>query len=154
MIRTIKSIKSTALLAVAGLLLTGVHACAQSRTYEPPVGGAERKAIMDALRKPVETSLNRPVLFQVPPRGDFRAQDGWVFLTALLRKPNGSPMDFRGTRFAGQPYLSDTVDALLHRTGGRWHVVTFYLCASDVEWRNWARKYHAPRAIFPKDQDN
>ncbi len=146
----VHALKPMALLTMAGLLLTGTHACAQSRTYEPPVGGAERKAIMDALRKPVETSLNRPVLFRVPPPSNFRAQNGWAFLTAQLRKPDGSPMDFRGTRYADREHHSDGVDALLHRTGGRWHVVTYIMCPTDVEWDGWSSRYHAPRAIFPQ----
>ena len=65
-----RTIKPAVLLTMAGLLLAGAHA--QSRPDEPPVDGAECKAIMDALRKPVETSLNRPVLFRVPPPSDFR----------------------------------------------------------------------------------
>lgn len=75
---------------------------------------------MGALRKPAETDLNRPVLFRAPPPSAFRAQNGWAFLTAHLRKP-----------------------------GGRWGVVAFALCPTDVEWGKWRRKYHAPPAIFP-----
>lgn len=132
------------------LLLPSISLWAQERVYEPPVGSTERKAIMDALRKPVERDLNRPVLFQVPPPSDFRVQRGWAFLTARLRKPDGAPMDFRGTRYAAnREFRSDSVNALLHRTQGHWHVVTFVLCPTDVEWGTWRRKYHAPPAIFP-----
>jgi len=134
-------------LTVIALLLPSVAVRAQ--VHEPPVGSAERKAIMDALRKPVETDLNRPVLFRVPPPSNFRAQNGWAFLTAQLRKPDGAPMDFRGTRYADREHHSDGVDALLHRTGGRWRVVSFAMCPTDVEWEGWSKKYHAPPAIFP-----
>lgn len=136
-------------LAAITLMLSGAGVWAQGRVYEPPVGSVERKAIMDALRKPVEKDLNRPVLFRVQSPSDFRAQNGWAFLTADLRKPDGSRMDFRGTRYDDPNANGGQVDALLHRTGGRWRVVTFYMCASDVEWGDWSKKYHAPRAIFP-----
>ncbi len=81
-------LKYTALLTVVCLLLPGLGA--QGRVYEPLAGSAERKTIMDALRKPAEKDLNRPVLFRVPHPSDFRAQNGWVFLTAELRKPDGT----------------------------------------------------------------
>ena len=67
-----RTIKPAVLLTIAGLLLAGAHARAQSRPDEPPVGGAERKAIMDVLRKSVQTSLNRPVLLRVQPPSGFR----------------------------------------------------------------------------------
>lgn len=139
-----------ALLTVVVFSLPGLGARAQGRVYEPSAGSAERKAIMDALRKPVETSLNRPVLFRVPHPNDFRAQKGWAFLTVELRKPDGSPMDFRGTRYADRGRPSDVVVALLHRTGRRWRVAAFVLPRTDLEWGEWSRKYHAPRAIFPR----
>lgn len=136
-------------LAAISLLLPSVGVRAQGRVHEPPVGSAERKAIMDALRKPVETDLNRPVLFRVPSPGSFRARNGWAFLTADLRKPDGSRMDFRGTRYDDPNSNGGQVDALLHRTGGRWRVVALAMCVSDVEWGDWSKKYHAPSAIFP-----
>jgi hypothetical protein len=138
-----------ALPALGLLLLASGAVWAQGRVYEPAAGSVERKAIMDALRKPVEIKLNRPVLFRVPPSSGFRAQNGWAFLTAELRKPDGSPMDFRGTPYADRDHESDEGDSLLHRTQGRWRVVALALCPSDVEWGDWRRKYHAPAAIFP-----
>ena len=144
-----RTLTAAALLMAAGLLLPAAGVRAQGRVYEPPVSSAERKAIMDSLRKPVEKDLNRPVLFRVPSPGDFRVQSGWAFLNAELRKPDGSRMDYSGTRYDSPDANSGEVQALLHRVGGRWRVVTFVMCVSDVEWGDWAKKYHAPRAIFP-----
>lgn len=143
-----KGLRSVVALLALGLL-PGAHAGAPGRAYEPPAGSAERKVIMDALRKPVEKELNRPVVFRVLGPGDFRALHGWAFLTADLRKPDGSPMDFRGTPYPPSDLNGGEVNALLHRTGGRWRVVDFVLCATDVEWEGWPKKYHAPAAIFP-----
>ena len=140
-------VKSVVALLALGLLPVA-HAGAPGRAYTPLAGSAERKAIMDALRKPVEKELNRPVVFRVSVPSDFRAQNGWAFLTADLRRPDGSPMDFRGTPYPPSDFNGGGVNALLHRTNGRWRVVTYILCATDVEWEDWSKKYHAPRAIF------
>ncbi|MBV9850345.1 MAG: hypothetical protein JO250_11780 [Armatimonadetes bacterium] len=140
---------TSVLLAAFGLLTLGVRVGAQARPYVPPVGSAERKAIMDTLRGPVEEHLHRPVIFRVQnPAQDFHVQNGWAFVQAQLRQPNGARMgrDF----YARQGDVSDLVMALLRRQGGRWHIVTYALCPTDVAWEGWDRRYHAPRAIFPR----
>lgn len=136
---------------LASLIFTGTPhgAAAQSRPYTPKPGSFERKLIMDTLRVPVESKLHRPVIFQVT---SLRAQNGWAFLNGLPVKPNGGPMDYRGTPYAqaardGDAF-SGTIQALLHKTRGKWRVVTYDIGASDVEWYDWDKRYHAPRAIL------
>ena len=116
--------------------------------YVPAVGSRERRAIMDTLRGLMEKRLHRRVVFRIRnPAQDFHAQNGWAFVQAQLRQPNGAPLgrDF----FRGKGDVSDLVMALLRRRGGRWHLVTYALLPTDVAWEGWDKEYHAPRGIFP-----
>lgn len=132
-----------------GMLALGGQAGAQARPSSPAVGSAERKAIMNTIRGPVEEHLHRPVLFRVEdPTRDFHVQNGWAFIQAQVRQPNGAPMGKDFYRREGD--VSDLVMFLLHRSGGHWHIVTYALCPTDVAWEGWDTRYHAPRAIFPK----
>ena len=123
-----------------------VPALAQSSLYIPKPGSPERKAIMNALRGPVVRDLKVPVVFVVDdPADDFRAMQNWVFVDARFVPAPGRRMPGRDVN----PSESDDVCALLHRVHGQWHVVTHVTGATDVEWENWGRRYHAPAAIFP-----
>lgn len=130
-------------------LLSPAPAEAQAHPYTPKPGGFERKLLMDTLRVPVETRLHRPVIFQI---SALRVQNGWAFLSGVPLKPNGKPMDYRGTPYAqaAREHLAfgGGIDALLHKTRGKWRVVTYYIGASDVVYENLDKRYHAPRAIF------
>lgn len=139
-------------LAVLVSLVTGLlpqSAGAQSKPYTPKPGSFERKLLMDTLRVPVETKLHRPVIFQV---SALRVQNGWAFLSGVPMKPNGKAMDYKGTVYAqaasDHNVFGGGIDALLHKTRGKWHVVTFNIGASDVVYTDWDKQYHAPRAIF------
>lgn len=61
-------------------------------------------------------------------------------------------MDYKGTPWAQASRYRDAwgggIDALLHKTRGKWRVVTFNIGASDVVYTDWDKQYHAPRAIF------
>lgn len=108
----------------------------------------ERKAIMDALRTPVENQLNKKVIFKV---NHLKVQDGWAFLIAAPLQPNGKPMDYRGTPYqeaVEADMFSNTVCALLHQQAGGWRVVEFVLGATDVPFVDWDKKHHAPASIF------
>ena len=143
-------------LAVIGLALfaAGLLACApaaaHSGVFTPAPGSNERKAILNALRLPVEKDLGMPVIFVVHhPEIFFRVEADWAFVGADFRHPDGSPM--------GESYYarsndqnSDTVLALLHRSHGHWRVVNHDTGAVDAAWADWSRQYHAPSDLFPK----
>jgi hypothetical protein len=121
----------------------------------PLPGSAERKAILDALRAPVQKTLKqRPVVFKVD---HLRVRGEWAFLSAVPEQPNGKAMNYRGTVYQQairEGAFDNWVCALLRRerrAGGRqrWRVVTYVLGATDVAWDGWDRRYHAPRAVFP-----
>jgi len=131
--------------------LTRESSAARSAPYTPAKGSAERKAILDALRVPVEKQLKQPVIFNVD---HFQVMNGWAFLLGAPRRPDGGKVDYSGTvyeRAVEGGAFDDGIVALLHLTGGKWRVVNQIIGATDVPYLDWDRKYRAPRAIFPHD---
>jgi hypothetical protein len=120
-------------------------------TYTPEKGSAERKAIVDALRVPVEKKLKQPVIFKID---HLKVQDGWAFLQGAPQKPDGAAIDYRGTVYqqavdAGA--FDNGVVALLRNVNGKWKVIQYVIGATDVPYVDWDKTYKAPRAIFPLD---
>ena len=144
---------------VAGLALAiclgngGLTAHAQNGQvayHTPKPGSAERKAIMDAMRVPVEKDLKMSVIFVVDhPEIFFRVVGDWAFVGATFRHPDGTPMgkDY----YAKMGDVSDDAQALLHRVHGKWQVVTHVTAPTDVEWMEWPAKYHAPANVIAKE---
>jgi hypothetical protein len=133
------------------IALAAAQVFAQSRPYTPRAGTAERQAIMDALRPLVERDLNQEVVFVVD---RLKAQNGWAFMIARPRRPDGSPVDFSRTRYRDayrDGMFSDVVCALLRKQGNqgnRWRVVEYALGPTDVPYVDWPERHGAPRAIF------
>jgi len=131
------------LLAVCGL------AVAQAPTT-PKAGSPERKALMDALRVPVEKSLKQKVIFQVD---SLKVLGNWAFMTGKPRTPKGSAIDYKKTSYreaieAGA--FDDWVCALFKKSNGKWKVVQHAIGATDVVWDGWDKQYGAPKSIFPR----
>jgi len=89
----------------------------------------QRKAVLDALRPPVEAKIGRSVEFVVQV---LRVEDGWAFVMADPQRKSGKPID-------GNRYFDDfdnmdglRVDAVLQLKGGHWRVVDFAIGATDV----------------------
>ena len=136
------------LVLALGLLSLAGTARAQSQPYTPQTGGIERKAIMDALRKPVQRELAQDIIFRV---NWLKAQNGWAFLRGTPEQPGGRPVNYHGTRYQEaiqNGMFGGDIVALLHKTGGRWRVVTYDLGPTDVPYEDWDTRYHAPHAIF------
>lgn len=119
------------------------------RLHSPASGSPERKAILDALRVPVEKELNQSVLFVV---GTINVENDFAFVLGQSVQPSGAPIDYSRT-----PYLkevqagvfSDEAIGLFHWSGGSWKVLTYDVGATDVVWLPWPQEYGAPQAIFP-----
>jgi hypothetical protein len=123
----------------------------QQQPYTPKQGDAERRAITDALRAPVEKQLKQKVVFKID---HLRVQNEWAFLRGVPQRPDGTALDYRGTPYqdaidAGA--FDDGVAALLRKRKGRWQVVQFVVGATDVPYVGWDKKYRAPSAIFEGD---
>jgi len=146
---------SAILAALAACFAAGGQPVHAQKTPSPPAyhtpkpGSPERKAIMDALRVPVEKDVEMKVIFVVDkPEMYFRVVGDWAFVGAEFRHPDGSPM---GTEYRAKHEMSSLrAEGLLHREHGRWIVVTHVTGPTDVEWQDWPKKYHAPTNVIPK----
>lgn len=125
------------------LLLLFITAYAFAQSPDPA-----RKAVLDALRKPVEKELRQRVKFKVD---HFKAQDNWAFLRGVPQQANGKPIDYRKTpyqRLIKDQVFDDGFCALLQKRRGVWRVVQYVIGATDVPWDGWDKQYNAPSAIF------
>jgi hypothetical protein len=122
---------------LAGLHFTSVEAQA-GPTYTPKPGSAERKAIIDALRKPVMKKVKTRVIFEL---GYFKVRDGWAMVS-------GSALKADGTRF-GDEYLWGEVTALLRKEKKTWRVLVWGFASGTDVFEEARQKYpRAPRSIF------
>jgi len=109
---TVPGLLASILLLLSGAPATrGAHAeppraPQADSAYTPARGGAERKAIMDAMRAHRRRFDPRPVIFVV---SSLRVQRGWAWLSVRPQSPDGR------SRFEDE-------NALLRRRGGRWEV--------------------------------
>ncbi|MBA2339892.1 MAG: hypothetical protein H0V88_05825 [Pyrinomonadaceae bacterium] len=137
---------SFCLFLILFLLISPLHA--QTQLTTPERGGAERKAIIDALRAPVRKQLGKDVIFKID---HLKTQNGWAFLRGVPQQPDGTEMDYTGTIY-GQRIAEGAFDnwicALLRKQNGKWRVVKFVIGATDVVYEGWDVIYKAPSSIF------
>jgi len=120
----------------------------RTELHTPERGSEERKAIMDALRPPVEKKLRQQVIFKVD---HLKVQNGWAFLIGKPQRPDGTTIDYSGTIYrdaVSAGAFDDGIVALLHDVGGKWKMVQYVIGATDVPYVDWDKKYRAPKAIF------
>jgi hypothetical protein len=116
--------------------------------YTPERGSSERKAILDALRLPVEKQLRQSVIFKID---HLKVQSGWAFIIGRPQQADGSAVDYSNTVYQEaieEGAFDDSIVALLQNTGGKWRVKQFVIGATDVPWVDWDQKYRAPKRIF------
>ena len=134
---------------VSMLLLSVVISAAAQTAYEPAKGTPERKAILDALRIPVERDLKQKVVFVAD---SFKVQGNWAFVGGTPQSAMGGEPNYANTKFASA-FESGAFDnnffALLKKTAGKWKVTTYAIGCTDVCYTNWWSRYRAPKAIFP-----
>jgi hypothetical protein len=83
--------------------------------YTPKPGSKERKAILDALRKPVVQSMNQVVVFH---NVTLKVKNGWAYVTAIGKDANGKPLK----KFDGQYF---PFQALLRKQVKSWPVMSW-----------------------------
>ena len=117
--------------------------------YTPEKGSAERAAILNALRAPVERELKQKVQFAVT---NFRVQGNWAFLDGEPQNASGGKPNYKNTEY-GEAINAGMFDnnffALLKKTGGKWRVMKYQIGCTDVCYLEWRAQYKAPKAIFP-----
>ena len=120
---------------------------AAQNVYTPEKGSSERKAILDALRIPVERELKQPIVFVAD---SFKVQGTWAFVSGTPQTPSGGEPNYSRTKYAGyQDAFDNNFFALFRKTGGKWKVTTYAIGCTDVCYADWWRRYRAPKAIFP-----
>jgi hypothetical protein len=117
--------------------------------YTPEKGSPERKAILGALRVPVEKELKQKIVFVAD---HFKVQGNWAFVSGTPQNTEGGEPNYSRTPYADQ-VESGAFDhnffALMRKTAGKWKVTNYALGCTDVCYLDWWRKYRAPKAIFP-----
>lgn len=117
--------------------------------HTPEKGSAERKAILDALRLPVERELKQPIIFVTD---NFKVQGAWAFVSGTPQSPSGGSPNYKGTKYAEaqkEGFFDNNFFALLKKTAGKWKVTTYSIGCTDVCYTDWWSRYKAPKAIFP-----
>ena len=130
------------------ILALSITSFAQS-VYSPEKGSPERKAILDALRVPVERDLKQKVIFVAD---HFKIQGTWAYVSGTPQNSSGGAPDYSKTKYAEQfdtGAFDNNFFALLRKTGGRWKVTHYLIGCTDVCYLDWWRRYKAPKAIFP-----
>lgn len=133
---------------VVVLFVSGAVCVSQERVKRPGPGDPVRKAVLDALRVPVEKELKRKVVFKVE---ELRVVGGWAFVRGVPQQPGGKAMDYRGTPYEqreNEGAFDDGFSALLRQKAGKWTVVVYNIGATDVVWADWPEKYKAPPELF------
>jgi hypothetical protein len=106
--------------------------------------GAERGAILDAMREPVQHDLQQSVKFKV---SRIRVCGQWAFTVAEPIKMGGEAIQWQHTMCKGD--VSHLVGALERKDAtGAWTMTEYALCPTDVAWENWPQKYGVPDALF------
>lgn len=81
-----------------------------------------------------------------------RTSGPWVFLWALMKEPNGEPLDYSGTpkeAAAQHGAASGNYVALFRRDAvGAWHLVVSRVGPTDLAWGDWDQRYGAPSELF------
>ena len=111
----------------------------KSAPTTPKPGSAERKAIMDALRKPVQKATKFPVIFRV---GHLKVLNGWAFFSGNALRADGKAI--------GDDFLWGETSALLRKQGKSWTVLHWgFATDTGIVDESKAKWKQAPRAIFP-----
>lgn len=132
--------------ALVIIAAAGAASAQEARTPAP--SSAERKAIADALRAPVEKELRQKVVFKID---HLKVSGDWAFLRGVPQRPGGGKVDYGPTPYRERiedGVFDDWICALLRKRAGKWQVVKYVIGATDVVYLGWDEEYKAPSAIF------
>ena len=131
------------------LLATLVGSVSAQSVHTPEKGSAERRAILDALRVPVERELKQKIVFAAD---TFNVSGNWTFIYGAMQTPEGGQPDFSRTKYAEakrEGFFDNNFQAILKKAGAKWTVVKYQIGCTDVCYVDWWKRYKAPKAIFP-----
>lgn len=127
---------------------SGLTAPAQT-AHTPEKGSPERKAILNALRVPLERDLKQRVVFVAD---DLRVLGNWAFVGGRPQTSDGGEIDYSRSQYAEaveSGAFDNNIFALLKRTAGKWKVTKYAIGCTDVCYADWWRRYRAPKGVFP-----
>ena len=106
-------------------------ALAPAAAPEPgAIDAADRRAILNALRAPIERQLGKPVEFVVTA---MRGERGWVFVQAEPQRPSGRKINGRAYFPEDWEYMDGlTTTAILHKRAKRWRIRAMKIGALDA----------------------
>ncbi len=147
------TVAGSLLFVLVTLVAIGDAGAQSGSVTTPKPGSAERKAIMEGLRVPIERKLHQKVIFVV---SRLSVKGSWAFTITIPKQPNGKNVDYQKTIYrdevkpgqASCDTVSGEVIGLLKKQGKRWKAVDFCIGPSDVCWDGWDKKYGAPSAIM------
>jgi hypothetical protein len=118
----------TKILAAALCALSSPASAQATRT--PPLGSAERRDVLDALRPSVEARFRVTVRFV--PR-ELCVHGDWALVIADARRPDGGEVPWRNYMSREEHDVGGhEVSAVLRRRGGRWNLIDSAIGATDV----------------------
>lgn len=130
-------------------LAAGAGSLLAQAAHTPAAGSAERKAIMDVLRRPCEEDLGRKVIFRVQ---HLKVAGDWAFARVVPLQPDGKEIDYSRTKYredAAEGIFDGEGEALLRRASGIWKLLEWRFGATDTEIDLWLEKHRFPRALLP-----
>jgi hypothetical protein len=134
---------------ILSIVLVFAFSAFSQTAYTPEKGSAERAAILNALRVPVERELKQKIQFAVT---NFKVHGNWAFLDGEPQNAAGGKPNYENTKY-GEAIDAGMFDnnffALLRKNGGKWRVVKYQIGCTDVCYLEWREQYKAPKAIFP-----
>ncbi len=137
------------LVFVVTIVFCSVAGVVAQRVYTPEKGSAERTAVLNALRVPVEKELKQKIVFNVE---NLNISGVWAFVSGDPQDSSGGRPDYRRTKYQ-EAIDADMFDnnffALLKKSAGKWKVVTYAIGCTDVCYADWWKRHKAPKAVFP-----
>jgi hypothetical protein len=139
-------IKSTVILTILCLSLYA------QKKYTPAVGSAERKALLDIIRKPTEKDLGQSVKFTP---STFNVMGNTCFIFAYINQTNGNELDLK--RFnkkklifgeGKDAFFENNIQVVLTKKNGKWAITRRVLGCTDVCWSDWPQDLKLPKDLF------
>jgi hypothetical protein len=119
------------------------------KVYKLGKGSAERTAVLNALRVPVEKELNQKIQFNVE---TLNSNGTWAYFGGEPQNMKGGKPNYKKTPYQeaiNEGMFDNNIFALLKKTGGKWKVIRYEIGCTDVCYATWWKEYKAPKGIFP-----
>jgi len=136
------------LLVIVIVLAAGPLISSAQEVITPKPGSALRKAILNAVREPVQDELDMEVQFKV---NELRTDGEWAFLNAIPLTKDHKRIDYARTKYAKdvrEGLFDDWLCALVRKQPDQsWTVIVLSIGATDVPFVDWPRRFDAPRMV-------